>query len=125
MSLNVTTEFEADLDAKPVGAGRFVFFATDMGAHTGIREYFVEVDSETNDAVEITSHVPQYLDGNVKHLAASSNNDMLLVLTDGTDATKTLYVYRYFWQGTNKLQSAWSKFTFDSTIISAEFLQAR
>jgi len=123
VSLNVTTEFEADLDAKPVGAGRFVFFATDMGAHTGIREYFVEVDSETNDAVEITSHVPQYLDGNVKHLAASSNNDMLLVLTDGTDATKTLYVYRYFWQGTNKLQSAWSKFTFDSTIISAEFLQ--
>ena len=123
VSLNVTTEFEADLDAKPVGAGRFVFFATDMGAHTGIREYFVEVDSETNDAVEITSHVPQYLDGNVKHMAASSNNDMLLVLTDGTDATKTMYVYRYFWQGTNKLQSAWSKFTFDSSIVSAEFLQ--
>ena len=123
VSLNVTTEFEADLNAKPVGAGRFVFFATDMGAHTGIREYFVEVDSETNDAVEITSHVPQYLGGNVKHLAASSNNDMLLVLTDGTDDTKTMYVYRYFWQGTNKLQSAWSKFTFDSTIISAEFLQ--
>ena len=123
VSLNVTTEFEADLTAKPVGAGRFVFFATDNGAHTGIREYFVEVDSETNDAVEITSHIPQYIKGGVKHLAASSNNDTLLVLSDSSDATKTMYVYRYFWQGTNKLQSAWSKFTFDSTVITAEFLQ--
>ena len=123
VSLNVTTEFEADLTAKPVGAGRFVFFATDNGAHTGIREYFVEVDSETNDAVEITSHIPQYILGNATHLAASSNNDMLLVLTGDSDAAKTMYVYRFFWQGTNKLQSAWSKFTFDSTVITAEFLQ--
>ena len=123
VSLNVTTEFEADLTAKPVGAGRFVFFATDNGAHTGIREYFVEVDSETNDAVEITSHIPQYILGNATHLAASSNNDMLLVLTGDSNAAKTMYVYRFFWQGTNKLQSAWSKFTFDSTVITAEFLQ--
>jgi len=123
VSLNVTTEFEADLTAKPVGAGRFVFFATDNGAHTGIREYFVEVDSETNDAVEITSHIPQYILGNATHLAASSNNDTLLVLTGDTNAAKTMYVYRFFWQGTNKLQSAWSKFTFDSTLITAEFLQ--
>ena len=123
VSLNVTTEFEADLTAKPVGAGRFVFFATDNGAHTGIREYFVEVDSETNDAVEITSHIPQYILGDATHLSASSNNDMLLVLTGDSDAAKIMYVYRFFWQGTNKLQSAWSKFTFDSTLITAEFLQ--
>ena len=46
------------LNAKPVSAGRNVFFAFNKGNFTGFREYYVDADSDTNDADDITAAVP-------------------------------------------------------------------
>lgn len=114
ISVNVSTSFEADLTAKPVGAGKNVYFATSRNFFSGIREYFVDSEIETNDAADITAHVPKYIEGQVTDLAASSNEDMLLV--KGSEDSRTIYVYSYYWQGREKLQSAWSKWTFAGTV---------
>lgn len=114
ISVNVSTSFEADLTAKPVGAGKNVYFATSRNFFSGIREYFVDSEIETNDAADITAHVPKYIEGQVTDLAASSNEDMLLV--KGSEDAQTIYVYGYYWQGREKLQSAWSKWTFAGTV---------
>jgi hypothetical protein len=114
ISVNVSTSFEADLTAKPVGAGKNVYFATSRNFFSGIREYFVDSEVETNDAADITAHVPKYISGQVTDLAASSNEDMLLV--KGSESAQTIYVYSYYWQGREKLQSAWSKWTFAGTV---------
>ena len=117
--IDVSTNFEADLTAKPVGAGRYVFFGFSKGKWSGIREYYVEQASETNDAADISAHVPNYIQGNIHSLAASSNEDMLLVLTD--DKPNSVFVYRYYWRGEEKLQSAWSEWKFTGTVRSAAF----
>ena len=114
ISVNVSTSFEADLTAKPVGAGKNVYFSTNRNSFSGIREYFVDSEIETNDAAEITAHVPAYIKGSVTDLAASSNEDMLLV--KGSDEPNIVYVYSYYWQGREKLQSAWSKWSFTGTV---------
>jgi hypothetical protein len=119
VSVDVTTQFEASLKAKPVGAGRFVYFPVQRGRWSGIREYFVDVDTETNDAVDITSHVPQYIEGIINKLEASSNEDTILCTTDANN--KTLYVYRYYWQNKEKLQASWSKWTFEGEILNFAF----
>ena len=119
VKIDVVTQFEADLKAKPSGAGRYVFFATQKGEYAGVREYYVDEDSQTNDAADITAHVPSYLKGQIKHFAASTNEDTLLALT--TEDPNSIYVYRYYWQGTEKLQSSWSKWTFTGQILSANF----
>ena len=108
VAVDVTTQFEADLLSKPVGAGKYVFFATQRGDFAGIREYYVETDTETNDAADITAHVPTYLDGRIRKLAASSNEDMLLMLTD--NQKDVVYVYKWYFNKNDKLQSSWSKF---------------
>lgn len=119
VSIDVTTQFEASLKAKPVGAGRYVFFATDRGKYSGVREYFVDLDSEVDDAADITAHVPSYIEGRIKTMEASSNEDMLLCLTD--DDPNAIYVYRYYWQGNEKLQSSWSRWTFSGQVLNVSF----
>jgi hypothetical protein len=61
VSIDVTTQFESDANVKPVSVGRYVFFAFQRGEFSGVREYFVDNTKEVNDAVEITAHIPQYI----------------------------------------------------------------
>ena len=114
INVSSTTEFEASLRAKPAAAGRFVYFASKRGAWSGMWEYYVDSDTDTNDAAETTSHVPEYLDGEIKKIEASSNEDMILVQTTGE--TQSVYVYRYYWKGREKLQASWSKWTFGDDV---------
>lgn len=119
VSIDVTTRFETSLEAKPVGAGKYVYFPTSKGSFSGIREYFVDEDTETNDANEITAHIPEYLQGTAIGMAAASNEDMLLVLTD--QDRSVIYPYKYFWSGREKLQSSWSKWKFSGIVLGVEF----
>ena len=120
VSIDVATQFEASLRSKPQGAGRFVFFATRRGKWSGVREYFVETGSDANtNALEVTAHVPRYLEGEITKLAASSNEETLLALT--ADDPNSIYVYRYYWSSSSKLQSAWSKWKFDGKVLNCDF----
>lgn len=123
VSIDVTTQFEASLRAKPVGAGRFVFFATKRGRWSGMREYYVDLASDSNvNALEITAHLPRYIDGEIRKLSASSNEETILAITNNDP--NALYIYRYYWSAAEKLQSAWSRWTFSGEVINAEFNQS-
>lgn len=106
-TLVLTTTFEAELGAKPSAAGRNVFFATNYGRFTGIREFYSEGSTDANDARLITQHVKQYIVGKVNRIISSSNYDTLIIQTKTN--MDTVYVYQYIWSDTEKLQSAWSK----------------
>ena len=125
VSINQTTEYECSLKAKPVGAGRFVYFAVNRGEYTGIREYYVDGDTESTDATEITGHVPRYLPGGAHKIAASSNEDAIVVLSE--KEPDTLYLYKFYYSGAEKLQSAWSKWQFKAydRILNCEFIESQ
>jgi len=114
-----TTEFEASLIAKPAQAGKYVYFATKRGAWSGMWEYFVDTDTDVNDATETTAHVPEYLRGVITNIQASSNEDMLIA--QAADDPTAIYVYRYYWSGREKLQSSWSRWVFDGDVVGVSF----
>jgi len=120
VTVNVATNFETSTEAKPVAAGKTIFFPFQRGAFSGIREYMIDVASETNDANEVTSHVPELVAGTVKKMAVSSNEEVLCVLSD-TDRSE-LYIYKYYYSDKEKLQSSWSSWKFDADIIDMEFI---
>jgi hypothetical protein len=122
VSINQTTEFECNLRAKPVAAGSNVYFAQSRGPFSGMREYYVDSDTSVNDAADVTAHVPRYIPGNIFHLAASTNENVVVALTDAE--RDALYVYKFYWDRQQKLQSAWSKWKLPigSTILSCEFI---
>ena len=123
--INATTEFETSLNAKPVSAGRNVFFAFNKGNFTGMREYFVDADSDTNDADDITAAVPKYIPKNVFKLAIATNENFLAVLS--SDEQNAIYCYQWYIANNQKLQSAWHKFTYgaaaNTTILNCDFIE--
>lgn len=114
-----TTEFETSLKAKPQAIGKFVYFASRRGEYGSMWEYFIDSDTDTNDALEVTSHVPYYIEGDITNIQSSSNDNMLIA--QGETNANTLYVYRFFWVGKEKVQSSWSKWTFSGDVLDYEF----
>lgn len=113
-SLVLTTSFEAELSAKPAPAGRNVFFATNYGRFTNIREFYTEGGTDINDTRPITQHIKEYIVGKVKNIAATSNYDTLIINTD-TDR-EAIYVYQYIWADNEKVQSSWSKWILNQPV---------
>lgn len=124
VSIKPTTEFECNPKAAPVGVGRNVYFAVPRGDFEGVREYFVTSDSDTEDAADVTSHVPKYIPKGVFKIAAALNEDTLCFLT--TSERNVIYVYKFYWNNNEKLQSSWSRWVFPETdqILHAEFLES-
>jgi hypothetical protein len=109
--LTPTTKFESSA-VEPAAAGQNIYFVADKGEFTTVREYMVSPDTLTNDANEITSHVPSYIPKNVTRIASNPNEDMVFLLT--SEEVNVVYVYKFFFNGAEKIQSSWSKWTFDS-----------
>ena len=132
--LNEVSRFQHDDIVTPISAGRFAYFAQTRGNNTAIREYFSNDDTLTNDGVDLTVHVNEYVPDKVYQILPNTTEDMLFVLASdvadsqtapysvgsaitATNASK-LYVYKYFRQdAVKKVQSAWSTWTFTNTKI--------
>jgi hypothetical protein len=123
VTVDQTTEFENSLLSRPVGAGSYLYFCLERGDYTGVKEYFIDSEKNNRDAADITAHVPRYVPKSVFRLAASSNEDVLMLLT--LQERNAVYVYKYYWSGDEKLQSSWSKWVFDSadTILDIAMIE--
>jgi hypothetical protein len=119
---DVATEFDSGTDSRPVGIGQAVYFGVTAGQHTGLREYFVDATTLTNDATDVTAHVPTYVPEGLYRMASSSSEDVIFALC--RSEPNALYVYKFFWSGNTKSQSAWFKFVFasDTQVLGAEFI---
>ena len=121
VSVDVVTQFESTSKTPPVSSGKFVYFPFQRGEYSGVREYFVDTGTaDANDATDITSHVPQYIKGNIIKMIVSSTDQMLAVLSD--DDLKKVYIYKNYWQGQEKIQNSWSHWEFDGDILNCAFL---
>lgn len=122
-SITQTTEYEASTEAKPAAAGNVVYFPANRGGYTSIREYYVIDDTDRSDAQDVTSHVAKYVPSGVYSMTASTSENSLVCLT--SDATDTMFVYKYHWAGREKMQSAWFKYTFQGLeILNAAFIES-
>ncbi len=124
VSITQKTSFDNSKMAKPIGVGKNVLFAVTNGEFTQVREYFVSDLNETNDAADITAHVPKYIPKNVFKMANATNEDLVCTIT--TVEPNAIFSYKFYWRGDEKLQSAWSKWTFgsDCTILNIDFIES-
>ena len=100
-----TTEFENASDlCRPEATGRSLLFPQRRGSYVGVREYIRISSDEKYDGMDITANVPSYISGNPLQIAVSTHDSTGFVRTaDG------LWNYKWFVNGTEKVQSAWSK----------------
>lgn len=114
------TGFTMNTSCRPTRAGRNLYFAADRSEYTSIKEYYsVQQVSEEKNAQDITSHVPDYIPNGVYQIAASNNENILLILTKGDSSA--MYVYKYLFMNEVRVQASWSRWRFGGRIFGAFF----
>lgn len=118
------TEFDASADCRPLALGQSIMFPFPKGDYAGFREMYLEADTDNIADAEITAHVPQYVPAGVFKLTGTTSEDVVVALT--AEQQNVIYVYKYFWSGKEKLQSAWQKFEFPegTKVLNAEFIES-
>ena len=122
VSITPITNYETDTSTTPLELGSYIYFPFTRGSFSGMREFTVNANVDTYDSVEITSHVPQYIPANIIDVAGSTSENAICVLSS-TD-TNSIYIYKYYWEGNQKVLASWSKFTFAFTILGFEFIES-
>ena len=109
VAVNPITNYDQTEGVNPISLGSYIYFPFTRGNYSGLREFAVSATGDTYTAEEVTNHIPSYIPKNVIDVAGSSTEDVIAVLSSETK--DTLYIYKYFWSGNQKILSAWSKFT--------------
>ena len=126
VSIDEVTAYEMDINVEPVQVNSEVYFVTRNGNYSRVMEYYVADDINITEAADITAHVPEYIPSDLKMMAGSSNDDILVCLpqTNGTEDNR-LYVYKFRWQGDEKVMSSWSYWEFgdENTILSINVME--
>lgn len=122
-NIDETTAYEFTDKHKPVQAGSNLYFVVETGEFSTVRELFVTTDSLTNEADDITGHVPTYIPKDIKQIISNSNKQFQAYLSYDAGEGGSLYVYNYRWEGENKILSAFNKWEFgdDREILGGEF----
>lgn len=106
-----TTTFEADPAVRPAGMGNLVLFTARSGQWSRAMVYRVSEDTVTNDAPDITDHVPRYLPAGIRRLSVSTTNKVALVVPS---AGPSLFVMKYELDDRGGFsQRAWQEFRMD------------
>lgn len=116
VTVNPTTRYPSDNLAKPVTIGQDVYFSVPRGSYTGLMEYFVQPLTSTNEASDVTAHVPNYIPSGVFKIIGSSIYDILFCLN--TTSRYQIHTYKFYWGADDKKeQSSWSVWNLDSSDV--------
>ena len=125
IDVSATTDFENSDLCKPISAGKNVYFVFKKGDYSGVREFFIAPDTDQNDADDITAAVPKYIPSNVYKMAVATNENILCLLSE--DEPNAIYIYQWYIANSQKLQSAWHKWTYgnttDTKVLNADFIE--
>lgn len=120
-----STEFESAIAARPVPAGRSVYFAAPRASYTSIRRYYSVQDvSQVKNAYDVSAHIPSYIKNGVFFLGSSTTENVLTVLTAGDESR--IYLYKYLYLEEQLVQQSWSHWQFgaEDRILACEFVGA-
>jgi hypothetical protein len=121
VSVDPSTRYETIPDSRSCSAGTNAYFTCANGEYLSVREYFIQPDSLVDEAADITIHLPNYIPNGTPILKSCPHADMIFCWVP--EEPKSLYVYKYFWAGNNKVQSAWGRWTFASDLLGLVVLE--
>lgn len=110
--------YEVNTNVRPVRLGSEVYFCGDQQDYSVVWEYTRLDDTDATDAAEITAHCPRLLPKGLKKLVPATNLKALFAIT----GTEKVFVYQYYWNGNEKIMSAWRPWVFTAPVVSAEYL---
>ena len=108
-ALSLGSSYENSTLCRPVANDNSIIFAQEKSGASAVYEMYPTGSTEISfEAKSISEHIPSYISGKITKISASSLASTVVVQTDTGD--NTLYIYKYYNQGNQRVQSAWSKY---------------
>lgn len=120
VSVSISTNYNSIVNVRPIGLASSLFFLSKGVNGMSLREYYVDSQSVVNIATDVTGHVTHLLPNNIVNMVGSTNENIIFVLS--SDTPNTLYVYKFYTNGNERLQTAWSKWVFGGDIKNITIL---
>lgn len=114
-AIDLATSYSASTVCRPVVVGDELYFPAESGNVATILSYSYDQASVSETAVDVTKHVIKLLPATITEMVADSVKGRIYVLSDASD--DTLYVHTFFYQGNERVQSAWGKYQFDGVKV--------
>ena len=115
------TQFNSSPNCQPKVSGKNMYFPSERGSYGSVQEYYTIGDiSQMKNAQDITAHIPNYIPSGVYEIIPSTAENVLFCLTSGD--TGSIYIYKYLFTQEQRVQSSWSKWTFDGEIYGGSFI---
>ena len=115
VNISPITEYDVSSDVKPLAQTNYVYFPFSRANFEGVYEFYVDATTDVYEAAEITAQTPKYVPTALRQLTGSSAEDVIVATSSSN--LKHLYVYKYFWQNKEKIQSSWSRLAFADKIV--------
>jgi len=122
VTISPVTEYDVSESIRPLALSSHIYFNFKRNSFEGLLEYTVDNNTETYGAAEITEQVNKYIPSNIVRMEGSSSENMIIIQSDSD--YKKLFVYKYFWQGREKIQSSWMSFTFAREVRAFKFIES-
>lgn len=117
----VTSTYASDMTSRPVTCGRTLMYSAPRS-----KDFFGLLEMLPSSTVEAqytsydsTAHLPKYMAGRCRFSVSSSVSNMVLFAP--SNDRRSLIVHEYTWQGDEKVQQAWHKWTFPYNVAAAYF----
>lgn len=116
-ALNPVSYFESDILVRPVVTGKSIMFTNKQDTESSKVMEYQAVDIDLFDANDATTHIPKYMDGNVRGMASHATDRTTVLWTNrsDTDNLATLYINNFLWKGEAKIQNAWHKWELNNS----------
>ena len=112
--ITVLTQFEVDINCRPLPVAGSIIFAQANGIWSSFREFSVKGAGSAlvADASDLTSYVNSYIPSDVFKLTSNDTGNSWFALSSKTGFENRIYVYKYFYRntgsGAERAQSSWS-----------------
>lgn len=117
VQISQTSAYEINTNIRPLFMNNKIFFCAIRGEYTAVMQYEVKSANTNSEAVDISAHVQMYIPNTISRLSGSPINNMLFLTSHVAD--DTVWVYKYYDNGPERVQSAWFKWTYNGTIYNA------
>jgi len=121
ITIDTVTSYDVDTTEDPVALGSSVYFPFSRGSYFGIQEFSLNATTSVYESVDISNQVPAYIEkGSIAKITGTSSMDMILVTTGGG----TIYAYKYYFNGKEKVLSSWGKLQFSFDVLGIDFINS-
>ncbi|MDR3473414.1 MAG: hypothetical protein P4M09_17280 [Devosia sp.] len=120
-SIDLATSYSASPVCRPVAVGDELYFPAEVGKVASVMSYVFEQSSVSETANDVSKHIEGYIPTPVVEMVGDPVRGQLMLLSGAERSA--LYVHRFYYQGQDRVQSAWGKYVFAGhTILSIQVI---